>query len=589
MIWKQAGDEITSSQVDKTALALKSMQIDLDPIISKLLARRGFTETKDLESLFGSKFNIQNLTKVFAQVGAAMEVIKSALKDKKHIIIYGDYDVDGITATAILWRFFYYELKHTPITPMLPIRHVDGYGVNYDKIYKEIVEKDLDDVVLITVDCGIKDYETFSKLKAKIAKLDIIVTDHHEIPSQSELEKLRTVALAVLHPDLFSKSSPISSQEKICGATVAWLFALALRERFIPERFAQAQQKYLELVALATVCDQMPITGINHKIVKAGMKRFLASEVVGLRELVASASEKQVQKIDTYTLGFLIGPRINAAGRISDPTIALRLLCTTSLVSAKNYADQLSKLNSNRQELTVNLMQDTSTLSATKDKIIVYREENINEGIIGLLAGKLSENTGKPAIVMTKKEDGNWVGSARSQAGINVTELIASQENLLLRFGGHENAAGLSVADENIELFIKNIKLFAENFLKDKKVEKIYFYDVKTEIEKIQPHLADQLEMLAPFGNSHEEPIFFLESVKFNTLNSIGKHLKVSIEGSQSEMIWFNYEQKAKLDSLRNTDLHDILVNIGYNEWKGSKSLQLRLRSYREGISPLAN
>lgn len=477
------------------------------------------------------EINLPNIDK-------AVKIIKTAIKNNKNILIYGDYDVDGITATAILWRTLS-KLKAN-VTPFIPHREHDGYGFKADSFFRFQKEKNLNFDLIITVDNGI--VADFSKISC-----DIIVTDHH-LPS----DKLPKVKALIHTLDL-------------SGSGIAYVLASAL------DKSAD-----ISLAALGTVADCLPLIGANRQIVVEGLKLLNKSPNLAIEKLMEVANIAK-HKLTAYDLGFVIGPRINATGRLADPTDSLRLLCCDDPKLLKQYAEILHSNNAKRQAIQTSAIDDCLPKADIKDKLLFFADKKYLPGIIGLIAGKLTEKYYKPSVIIAIDKEISK-GSCRSIPEINIIEVLKKHKNLLLDVGGHKQAAGLSILTKNIEKFQKAITKTVNQLLKDISLEPITFVDAQIEPDAVTLKNINAINYLEPFGVGNSKPIFLLKNIKINSFRTVGStkdHLQLKV-GNNLSAIAFRQGKMEK--HLKIGQTIDVLANLDINIWQNTSTPQLIIK-----------
>lgn len=494
-------------------------------LFTKLLSNRGLTDETAIHNFlypdstrdFHNPFLMNDMKRAVARIGTAIE-------KSQRIMIFGDYDVDGITATAILMRCL--TKLGANVSYRLPHRIEDGYGLR-EKFVREF--KKLDVKLIITVDNGISCANEVAT--ANELGIDTIITDHHTIP------EILPKAFAILHPKLSNSKYPFKD---LTGAGVAFKLAQALfKTRLNNEKNAQSEaEKLLDLVCMGTIADVGELKGENRAIVKEGLKTLENTRWPGLSMLKKSAGVNG--KIDTHTVNFLLGPRLNAAGRMSHPSHALRLLLHDAQHS-EMLAQMLEKLNRRRQQMTEDLMEIAETLTEKqiKDPAIIIHHKDFHGGIIGLLASKLTEKYFKPAIVMEERTE-TLVGSCRSIPEINIFDALSNAKDLFTHFGGHAAAAGFDLPKQNLQKFSERIK----NYLKPSKLQvtclpgrqasyKLPSLSIDCELSHsdISLKTVEMLKLFEPFGNGNPSPLFLLKNIearKITTVGSDNKHLKIT-------------------------------------------------------------
>ena len=509
-------------------------------IVKTLLKNRGIENEKEFfdpkipEKLDGVKFD------------KALERIKQAKKNKEKVIVYGDYDADGICATAIMWEALYgFGLD---VLPHIPDRFDEGYGLNAKTVHN--LKLKIENLKLIvTVDNGIVAYEGIKK--AKELGIDVIVVDHHQ------KGKLLPSAYCLIHSVLVS------------GSALAYFFAKEL----ITDH--QSPITSLELAAIGTIADQMPLTGVNRSLVKHGLKELENSKRLGLRALFEGA---KIESVGTYEVNYMIAPRINAMGRISHGLDSLRLLCTKSPQKAKELSMVLGRTNFDRQKIVDEVVLHARG-KVTDQKIIILAHESYHEGVIGLAAGKLVEEFYRPAIVLSKKGDVSKA-SARSISGFNIIEAIR-ETDLILEGGGHPMAAGFSIETSKIEIFSQKINKIADELLTDELLERKLKIDTELDFKEINPELVERIKTFEPFGLGNPTPTFMSKNVEVIEARPVGRdgsHLKLKLKQNSIEFdaIWFN----ASTDHRSPMTDHqvDVVYQIEDNTWNNHKSLQLKIK-----------
>jgi len=509
-----------------------------------------FTKDLDLLSITAEKAGIDK-----KEVKKATKRIENAIQNNEQIIVFGDYDADGICASTILWETLYSKSKKA--MPYLPDRKNEGYGLSISAI-DNILQKYPDTKLIITVDNGILSHDAV--IYAQEKKIDIIITDHH---TKGEI-----------YPDALS----VIYTTKLCGAGVAWMLAKELednKDKIISK---------LDLVAIAAIADLVPLTDINRALVKKGLERLNATQRLGLKELIAEA-RIQNRKIGVYDIGYIIAPRLNAAGRVGHAIESLRLLCTNSHDNARIFAGKLSAQNRKRQMITENLTQHAKAgmkKVATSSKILIAHHKSYDEGIIGLIASKLVEEYYLPSIAISVGDEISK-GSARSISGVNIIEFINKAEKYLERAGGHPMAAGFTIKTKKIEEFKKKLEEEAQRIVTDDLLIKELRIDTKLQFSLIEEALHHAIQELYPFGIGNPEPTFVTQKVKVSKFDFVGKdasHLRLYLEqeGKIIEGIGFGLAPvfKSKIG-----DKIDVAYTIDINEWKGRRKMNLKIKDFK--------
>lgn len=519
-----------------------------EDVKEQLLLNRGMKTKRQKEQFFNPKlsdfakdFEIKNLD-------IAKKRILKAIKNEELIFVSGDYDVDGICGAAVLYLGL--TSIGAKVLPYIPHREKEGYGLS--KIGLDLA-KEKGASLVITVDCGIVDFE--EALYAKKLKLDLVITDHHQ-PM-----KKRPQCLTAVH------------STKICGAAVAWCLVKKLTDATF----------LLDLVAIATVADMMPMLGVNRAIVREGLEVLKNTKKVGLKAL---ANEVGINLLDigSYEVGHIIAPRLNALGRLDHAMDALRLLCTKNLPKAIEFAKRLDEVNSIRKKLTLEAVE-IARLKITQEikKVYILSDSSWNPGIIGLVAGRVMEETGRPVVVIALGEE-HSKGSARSVDGINIVEVIRKCADILVAVGGHPGAAGFTIQTTKIAQFQKRV----EELLDGEVVNEERALEVEAEIKSrdLSLEFAKSIILFEPFGVKNKKPLFATFKTRLADLKVVGegKHLKGNVildftsEGRKVPFIGFNFgEMKELLDG----QLVDVAYNLEINSYRGVDKLQLNIKDIK--------
>ncbi|MCX6809324.1 MAG: single-stranded-DNA-specific exonuclease RecJ [Candidatus Berkelbacteria bacterium] len=497
-----------------------------------------------------------------AQLKTAAKRIRQAIVLKEKIGIFMDYDADGICGGAIIYKTLN-DLGNEPCY-LVPHRR-EGYGLSKNATRYFIKEKIN---LLITVDCGIKSVLEVANLNKQ--KIDTIVVDHHQ------LDEILPQSYAIVHPKILKKGKICSD---LSGGGVAYMLCRELYNRNGREKWL------LDLAAISSVADVVPLVEDNRTIVKYGMLVLNKTKNLGLRHLIEVANLK-MGEIGCYEIGFMVAPRLNAAGRVSNPQDSFKLLITKDEGEAKKLAQKLNELNIKRQKLLENGQNEACEIVGTKGlfkKNLIIVRGQWNEGIVGLIASKLVEKFNRPAIVLTEIDE-KIKGSARSIPQIDITKLISKSSDCLLSFGGHSQAAGLSLVKSKFKKFEKSILNYAQKINKNV-FEKCLNIDALIESSQIKMQLADDLEKLEPYGAGNPKPIFAVEKIKVDSIRSIGRdqsHRKVTFIKSNHyhQAVLFNFAQGNWI--IAKGDILDIAFCIDINRWNGNEKIDLILKDVKE-------
>ena len=496
----------------------------------------------------------------------AIARIKKAIKGKEKIIIYGDYDTDGVCGTAILWEAIY--KLGGEVMPFIPKRK-EGYGIKVARL-EEMAKEGIK--LVITVDQGIVAVKQAEK--AKVLGLDLIITDHH-LPGTKKPD-----ASAILHTT------------KLSGSGVAWFLAKNLRGVTHP-RGGVAPAAHLggevglDLATIGTVSDVVPLLGPNRSIVKYGLEAVRKTKRIGLISLYQAAGISP-ENIGTYEIGFIIGPRLNASGRIDDPLDSLRLICTKDKNRAVDLAQKIEARNRQRQDLTQQILIHARNLWLTTDgksSLIFVQDKSYEEGVIGLVAGKLMEEFYRPAVVLAPREN-HWVASARSIEEFNIVEAIRACAEFLGPHGGHRKAAGFTIEESKISLVRQRLIELAQQKLDEEKLKPTLTIDMELGLKDLSLTLYDQLATLAPFGEGNPQPVFATRDVQIADAQLVGtesKHLKLRLVDSSSgvtlEAIGFGFGNI--FSQLSPEQPIDIAYILATDEWNGKRKIQLKIKDIK--------
>lgn len=538
----------------------------VEEIIETLLENRGLKSKKEIEEFLNppkpENFTAKDLDIDAKEIVKAVKRIDKAIKNNEAIIVYGDYDADGICATAILWETLY-ELtgKRKDVLPYIPERVSEGYGLNKESI-KNLKLKNKNLKLIITVDHGITAAEKIEY--AKELGIDVIVCDHHQIGKE------KPKATAVIHT------------EKVSAAAIAWFLSQKIQKTRISE-----QSNYLDLVAIATIADLEPLLGVNRSFAKYGLEALRKTGRYGLLAIFEEAGIKK-EEIGAYHVGYIIAPRLNASGRIEHALESLRLVCTTNKELAKDLAEKLGRINKERQFLTEETTKhaiENLKVKMQNSKLIFIEHKTYNQGIIGLVAGKLVEEFYLPSIVISKGEIYSKA-SGRSISGFNIIEAIRAQSDLLVDAGGHPMAAGFTVETTKLEVLRERLVAYADAQILPELLEKNLKIDLELPFSALTFQLWEEIQHMSPFGLGNPEPVFMSKAIVTNwrTVGNEGRHLKLTLKEKGTEngrknifsAIGFNL---GKLASELKVDQEiEIAYNLSLNEWNSEKHLELKLK-----------
>ena len=522
-------------------------------IVNVLLENRGLKTKQEREEFLNptlpEKLGLKELAIDPKEVKKSILRIKQAKRKKEKVIVYGDYDADGICATAVLWEALY--SLGVDCLPYIPGRFDEGYGINAESV-KKLQIKDPKIKLIITVDNGIvadKDIGAINKLG-----IDVIIIDHH------------------VKGDCLPKAYSIIHTTRISATAIAWILAREIKTD---------TKSGLDLVAIATIADQVPLIGANRSFAKFGLESLRQTPRKGLLALFSEAAIK-IEDIGTYEVGYLIAPRINAMGRIEHAIDSLRLLCTKDRIRAADLASHMGKINIQRQKIVDEVViHARETLLKTPNKqFIILADASYHEGVIGLAASKLVDEFHRPAIVISKGKDISKA-SARSIPGFNIIESIRKLEDLIQAGGGHPMAAGFSLVTGDIEIFTKRFEEVSAEFLTAEILEKKLKIDLELKFADINGELVKQVEAFEPTGMGNPTPVFVTKDVEIVAVKPVGregKHLKFILKQDSVTFDAIAFGMGESLPDLKVGKKLNVVYALEENNWNGNTSLQLKIK-----------
>jgi len=574
----------------KTSTSLQKQNKKLDHQLSRIvLDLLSQLSIVDLNEFLFPKGDFYSPS-LIPNIEIASRTIIEAINNNNPIIIHGDFDADGITSTSILFDFLFFKCGANVI-PYIPSRIDEGYGLSNESLGAILSKQDgKSKPLIISVDCGVKDNDLIDDKWYR--DFDFIITDHHEMKKVDEEIVYSKKAKAIVHPRFPGSKYPF---QNISGAGVAWKLVCQICNDFTKLKDFDPNE-YLDLVAISTICDLMPLLDENRKLVKFGLERLNNTKRIGLLELLKVSGlieNGRIKKLDTYHIGFVIGPRLNATGRLGKAIDAVKLLCTQNATQAEKIATEINSLNIERQNITKELFIEarTQALSMLQNRIITVQGKNWPEGIVGLIAGKLTEEFARPSIVFAISED-KVTASARSTKSFNITKTLSHNSKHLLRFGGHSGAAGLSLLPEKLDVFIKEITEYTNiNFPVSESgtIEKELSINLKANIEELTLKVAKELSLLEPFGMDNPEPVFSFNNLKvvnISKMGQLGTHIRLSLQDPTSSQtisaIGFNM-----VDKISDINIHDhidLAFSIKINYWNGNENLEILIKDIKKAI-----
>jgi single-stranded-DNA-specific exonuclease len=541
-------------------------------LVLQLLANRGISTLDDIENFFNLNYETGLADPfVILNMEKAVKRILEAKEKKEKIAIFGDYDADGVTASALLFETLT-NLGFDDLICYIPDRQLEGYGINelsLDYLKKEGAS------LIITVDCGITGVREVEK--AKKLSIDVIITDHHHVP-----EKLPE-AYAIINPHLEKSGFKFKN---MAGVGVAFKLAQALYKKIEPEKIDYIKWS-LDLICIGTIADCVPLLGENRLLTRYGLLVLSKTKRVGLQEMfrVGKIGIDENNIPDVHKVAFQIAPRINAAGRIDHANISYNIILEKDRAKARSLALEVESKNQQRQKITNEIFREVQVLAnnSFRDKKIIFAENpHWPVGILGLVAGKICDEFKKPTIILQKRET-EYVGSLRSIPELDIMEVLEKCSNLIEKFGGHSQAAGITIRKKNINLFFEKISEIVEDYLKDKETSKKIMIDLEISSENIDWELMTELKKMEPFGQGNEEPIFLVKEMQITNIRIVGngnKHLKLSLKGEGKSPKLFDsigFGMGEKFPDLQNGNKVDAVFNLKEDTWNGNKKIQLNL------------
>ena len=573
-----------------------SNSIEENSLLLRLLANRSIDDVELAKKfLYGTIKDLYD-GYLIKDMDKGVEIIKSAVLENRKIVIYGDYDCDGVISTTILYN----ALKEVGANfgYHIPHREDEGYGLNSERI-KKLREEGYE--VILTCDNGISGFEQINL--AKELGMDVIVTDHHDIPliENEEGEFVLTIpkADAVINPKRSDCKYPF---KLLCGAGVVLKLSQCLFKEFNIDE--SKLYNLLQYAAIATVCDVVDLIDENRIIVQKGLEILSKTENIGLKELY-KVTGLENKKIEEYHLGFVIGPCVNSTGRLETAALSVELLITEDIERAKELASTLHKLNVERQDLTqegAKRIIEKLEREKSKDKVLVVYDEEIHESIAGIVAGRIKEKFHKPAIVITRGKE-MPKGSARSIENYNINEELTKCRELLEKFGGHPMAAGLSLREENIEPLRRKLNSICE--LTEEDILPIVRIDSELKVNYLNEDLINTINKLKPYGKANPSPLFAVRNLFAERIWLIGKeknYLKLRFKFEHNggilyidgisfnnlddlkEQIINEYNEEEFIKAVESSYLNkklDIVYYPGINEFNGNRNIQLMIKHLR--------
>jgi single-stranded-DNA-specific exonuclease len=560
-------DKIWQVKDDPPAASRLAREVGISSLFATLLIHRKVTSPDSAEHFLSPKLGALRDPFLFRDMDNAVELIASCVKDKRRITIYGDYDADGITATSLLVSFF--SWLETPVSYYIPHRIEEGYSLNEAAIKKIAADRT---ELIITVDCGISSPSEIAL--AKGLGMEVIVTDHHQLPANFE------PCCPTIDPCQPDCSFPF---RELAGVGLAFYLAIAARAYLRESGFFNNSDEpdlkaLLDLVALGTVADIVPLIEENRILVKGGLSFLRESQRPGIRELLRVSGIKKSQEITASDISFRLAPRLNAMGRLGSARDAVRLLTTDNEAEAARIAERMDSLNTQRQAIENRILSQAReminrTAGFEKHRTIVLCDPSWHRGIVGIVASKILEEHNRPTVILGG--DGEVAkGSGRSIDGFDLYKALCDLSDVLTHFGGHSGAAGVTLEAKRLEEFRVKFEELVRDRIDPKDMAPKIEVDARLDLESITPRLMRELEMLPPFGCQNPQPIFWAGPLEVLSSKVVGNdHLKLRLkqQGIVFDSIAFG---RGDLNSLQGESV-DALFHVETNTWRGMESIQL--------------
>ncbi len=541
----------------------------INKLLATILYNRNIIEDKDIKTFLNPTRKDFHDPYLMPDMKKAIDRIEEAIKDKEKVIIYGDYDVDGITSITVLKKFL--SERGLEVDSYIPNRLDEGYGLNKDAIDKIVGQKyDL----MITVDCGISGLEEIEY--ANSLGLQTIVTDHHE-PGE-----VLPNALAVVDAKRKDNIYPFN---QLAGVGVVFKVIQAISMRFNLDE--KEYLKYLDIVAVGTISDIVPLVNENRVITKLGLKLAQVTKNVGLKSLLEASGYR---KVDSTTISFGLAPRINACGRLGYEKLALKLFLSENKNEAIEISNKLNEYNRERQEMEKEIFNqaiekiEKSKLEEGEKQVIVLGDERWHHGVIGIVSSKITEMYFKPSILICF-EDNEGKGSGRSIPGFDLYKALSECKTYINRFGGHSMAIGITIDKSNFDKFKKQFEEYAQNSsISD--IIPIIQIDKELSLKDISIGSVSELKLLEPFGEANKMPLFLFKNLKINSIRTLseGKHIKLCLkeENFSIDAIGFNLGKLA--DEYLIGDKIDVVGSLEINRFNGMESLQINIKDIMKSV-----
>lgn len=564
---KPVADQLSDEAIEKLA-----SDNDWSPVLVRLAAARGYTDEEAFASYLSPAETFHSPYELY-DMDRLVERLKTAVEQNEHILVYGDYDVDGITSTTILVETI--ENMGGDVEYYLPDRFEDGYGPNR-AVYQYFIKRGVD--VILTCDNGVRGHEAIAYAQSQ--GVDVLVTDHHE------LDDTLPDAYAIVHPRHPKGNYPFG---ELCGAGVALKVATALNEGHIPTEL-------LDLAAMGTIADVVSLTDENRYIVQKGLAQLRRTERIGLQLLLAEENVP-LDSVDEETIGFTIAPRLNALGRMKEAMPGVELLKTFDEEEAKAIIEEVESLNTERRAIGDHIADAVDKQLAQLDElppIIIMSGEDWHSGIVGIIAGRVVEKYHRPAILLAyDTEKHHYKGSGRSPEGVNLYDVLSKAGDLAEAWGGHAAAAGMTISEEHYAEWKSKVTEAMVPFADVIDKPATQTYDLTLDIAQITVPFIESLHALQPFGQDNEAPLFMLKDVTVQSVQRVGRDrntLKLRVGDGENSFPLIAFQSGKKAFWLNPGNRMDVLVKLSINTWQGERTAQgqvIDMRSNDEEVYDL--
>ncbi len=558
-------------QPDPVAVQRLTSALAIDPLVAAVLVNRQITSIEAAKTFLAPSLGHIKPPGAIKDIERAAQRLIQALTANEKILIFGDYDVDGVTATALLLDFL--QTVGGRVSHYIPHRRKEGYGLQTRHIRQRILPRGYR--LVITVDCGISSHEAVRI--AAVEGIDVIITDHH-LPSARLPE-----AVAVINP---KRDDCTADLDHLAGVGMAFYLVIELRRQLRARGFWQGRpepnlKQYCDLVALGTIADMVPLMDENRAFIRAGLATMKSRPGIKALMDISRVAGDQVESDD---VAFRLAPRLNAAGRLAHANLALRLLTTGNTRRATRMARTLDRLNTRRQDMETDIIDQIRRRIAAHPSILerqalVMAESNWHEGVLGIVAARLTREHARPVILLA--HNGSQArGSARSIPGIDLYRLLASCETHLDHFGGHAMAAGLTLRVDRLKAFEEQLQAHLAEETRPEDYRQHLTLDAEISLNQITPHLLDQLESLQPFGQATPEPLFLARDIEVESHRVVGGHHRQMILRSRNQTTTADYHAiqfNIQPDQKPPTRYERLAFHLRWNRWNGSKRPQLMI------------